>query len=101
MKRIPVKSGAIRAIGYDEAAQMMEIEFKNGRVYQYFEVPPEIHKTIITADSISQAFNDTTRNIYEYRRAPRDDEAPAEEDEDRPFTRQRSLDGLEEEDVAE
>lgn len=74
MNRAPVKSKGIRAIGYDAATQKLEVEFANGRVYEYFDVPPEVHKTLTTADSISTAFNQCIREIYEYRRAPEPDE---------------------------
>lgn len=39
MNRKSVTSSNIASIGYDETSETLEIEFKNGGVYQYFDVP--------------------------------------------------------------
>ncbi len=42
MNRISVTSSNIVSIGYEEASQTLEVEFKDGAVYQYFDVPSQI-----------------------------------------------------------
>ncbi|MCE9634395.1 MAG: KTSC domain-containing protein [Planctomycetes bacterium] len=50
MKRVPVTSTNLESVGYDAASRTLEIEFKNGRhVYQYFDVPPQIHSALMAA----------------------------------------------------
>lgn len=51
MERISVSSSHVRAIGYDEETQTLEVEFNNGAVYQYSDVPKEEHEGLMNADS--------------------------------------------------
>ncbi len=51
MERIPVKSSNISSIGYDEDSNTLEIEFHNGAVYQYFDVPFSVYDDLMGADS--------------------------------------------------
>lgn len=54
MKRNPVQSSSIASIGYDENSATLEIEFLNGGVYQYFDVPKNIYDEIMAAGSQGQ-----------------------------------------------
>lgn len=47
MERIRVKSSSLRSIGYDEPAQILEIEFQQGGTYQYFGVSKKIYDNLI------------------------------------------------------
>jgi hypothetical protein len=59
MERSPVESSNIQAIGYDPQTRVMEVEFgrdvypgyPHNRVYQYFEVPSEVHQALMNAPS--------------------------------------------------
>ena len=59
MERIPVESSNIQAIGYDPVTGVMEVEFGRdvypgypyNRVYQYFDVPVEVHQALMDAGS--------------------------------------------------
>lgn len=42
-----VKSSNISAIGYNQDRKIMDIRFKNGRTYRYFEVMFIIYKRLI------------------------------------------------------
>lgn len=39
MDRHPVGGTSIISVGYDDATTTLEVEFKQGRIYQYFDVP--------------------------------------------------------------
>jgi len=39
MLRMSVSSSNISSVGYDPKTQTLEVEFHNGGVYQYFNVP--------------------------------------------------------------
>lgn len=41
MDRISVASSNVAAVGYEQTSSTLEVEFKNGSVYQYFNVPPD------------------------------------------------------------
>ena len=51
MIRTPVKSSNIKSIGYDPAAETLEVEFSGDRVYQYFGVPQHLHSDLMKARS--------------------------------------------------
>ena len=59
MKRTPVTSSLIASVGYDAAQEIMEVEFQNGRIYQYFEVDESEMRELIEADSLGAYFNAT------------------------------------------
>ena len=46
MERDSVVSSNIEAIGYDERSRTLEVCFKNGRVYQYFDVPLDVYRDL-------------------------------------------------------
>ncbi len=51
MERIRIKSGTLRAIGYDESEQILEIEFHRGGIYRYFGVPKQIYDGLMNSES--------------------------------------------------
>jgi hypothetical protein len=57
MKRIAVRSSSIASVGYDAAEFVLEIEFRNGRVYRYLNVPPAAHRLLLKAPSIGEFVN--------------------------------------------
>ena len=69
MKRQIVASSNLRSVGYDEATHTLEIEFQNGRVYRYLEVPREVYEGLMKADSLGRYFNEYIRDDYPYSRA--------------------------------
>ncbi|HEC0540727.1 TPA: KTSC domain-containing protein, partial [Klebsiella pneumoniae] len=52
MDRQPVVSSNIRSVGYDANDSILEIEFNNGAIYQYFDIPENIYSDLISSDSI-------------------------------------------------
>ena len=69
IERTAVRSSALRSVGYDEDSQTLEIEFTNGAVYQYFDVPAEVYRGLMAAESHGRYFNQTVRNAgYRYQR---------------------------------
>jgi len=68
MQRVPVESQAITSVGYDPAGNVLEIEFSEGGVYQYFLVPPSVHRQLMAADSLGNFFRLHIRDQYDYRR---------------------------------
>ena len=69
MKRTQVSSTSLASVGYDPAKKILEIEFQSGRVYQYYDVPGEIHQELMAAESLGSYFNSQIRDGgYAYRR---------------------------------
>ena len=57
MQRVPVSSSNLISVGYEEETQTLEIEFKNGSVYQYSGVPLEEFNGFMNADSKGTYFH--------------------------------------------
>ena len=51
MLREPVDSSVIASMGYAADRQILEIEFRTGDVYRYFDVPVEEHLALQRAES--------------------------------------------------
>lgn len=46
----------------------LEIEFKSGAIYQYFDVSESEYKNLISAESIGTYLNQKIKNSYRYAR---------------------------------
>jgi hypothetical protein len=57
VKRERLDSSSLASAGYDPAAHVLEVEFKNGGVYQYLEVPDEEYEEFIAAPSKGRYLN--------------------------------------------
>lgn len=66
MERLPVESSNIKSIGYDRDRQILEIEFTNGAVYQYFDVAEDIYQSIASSASIGAFFAKNIKGSYSY-----------------------------------
>jgi hypothetical protein len=51
MKRFPVKSSSLAAVGYDPEFSTLEVEFRNSRSYRYFVVPTQVFEKLMAAES--------------------------------------------------
>ena len=68
MNRVPVSSSNLASVGYDLETLTLEVEFLNGGVYQYFDVPPHEHEALMQAPSHGKYFSANIRNDYRYTR---------------------------------
>jgi KTSC domain len=66
MDRLPVESTSLASVGYDPISSTLEVEFRNGRIYQYFEVPQHIYDGLMSAPRQGPYFNQYIRNSYSY-----------------------------------
>lgn len=66
MQRNEVVSSNIKSIGYDLQAMILEIEFKNGHVYQYSGVPGNIYQALMNAQSHGTYLHQFVMNRYPY-----------------------------------
>ncbi len=66
MKKTPVKSSNIASIGFDADSKILEIEFLNGSVYQYFDLPEQEHEGLMNADSHGQYLAKNIKGNYRY-----------------------------------
>jgi hypothetical protein len=64
LRRTPVRSTVIAAVGYDAQTAVLEVEFRSGDVYRYFAVPPSVHRALIEAESPGAYFNTHISDHY-------------------------------------
>lgn len=66
MERIPVRSSLIRSVGYVIADQLLEVQFHNGAIYHYRDVPEEVYTALRKAPSLGSYLNQHIRDQYPY-----------------------------------
>ncbi len=66
MQRKPVSSSNVASIGYDVASQTLEVEFNNGRVYQYLDVPQSMHEAFMQASSKGGFLNEHIKGSFDF-----------------------------------
>jgi hypothetical protein len=62
-------SSNIARIRYLSEQSILEIEFKKGLVYQYFDVPENVFEQLKSANSKGQYFAANIKGSYRYARA--------------------------------
>lgn len=68
MQRLPVESSDLVSIGYDARERVLEIEFKEDRIYQYLDVEPDIYERFMRTDSYGEYFYAHINKHYRYKR---------------------------------
>ncbi len=68
MNWINLESSNLERAKYDEKTSTLEIEFKGGRIYQYFDVPETVFKGLISASSHGEFFHAQIKGHYRFAR---------------------------------
>ena len=68
MKYTKARSSNIYKIGYDKDTEILELEFNNGGVYQYFDVPEDIFQGLKSAPSHGKYAHSNIFGYYNYER---------------------------------
>ncbi|MHC8508992.1 MAG: KTSC domain-containing protein [Rhodospirillales bacterium] len=61
-------SSNLRSVGYDSQSQILEIEFNQSRIYQYYGVPEHLYEQLIQAPSKGRFFHVYIRHAFPYDR---------------------------------
>jgi hypothetical protein len=64
MERIQINSSDLKSVGYDPVKHTLEIEFNNGEVIQYVNVPEKIYSGLMRTESQAKYINALIKNIY-------------------------------------
>jgi KTSC domain-containing protein len=64
IKRFPVESKAIAAVGYSKRIGALEIEFRNGAIYRYLAVSPSVYEALMHAPSKARFYDQNIRRKY-------------------------------------
>jgi predicted XRE-type DNA-binding protein len=63
-----VSSSAISSVAYDPSARTLEVKFRNGSIYRYFEVPPTTYEALAKAPSKGTFYSTKIRDRFEFAR---------------------------------
>ena len=61
MERQPVKSSNVESVGYNAEENILEIKFRNGGIYQYAGVQPEMYANLLEAESVGRFISHVVR----------------------------------------
>ena len=64
IKRVPVESTALATAGYSKKLRALEIEFRNGAIYRYLEVEPDLYEALLKAPSKARFYDQNIRHRY-------------------------------------
>ena len=61
-----VESATLVAIGYDDAREILQLEFRSRAVYRYFGVPGSVYEALVAAPSKGRYFNGAIRGHFRH-----------------------------------
>jgi hypothetical protein len=67
ISRIPrqqVESTAIAKVGYSKRRHILEVEFVNGAVYRYLDVPVAVYRGLTSSESKARFYDSNVRGHY-------------------------------------
>lgn len=68
MNVIAVESTTLATVAYDEARELLRLEFRSQAIYQYLGVPAIVHQALLSAPSKGGYFNQVIRGRFPYQR---------------------------------
>lgn len=66
--RVPVDSSTIAAIAFAPGAHVLDVQFKRGPTYRYFQVPYEVWAAFLVAPSKGRFFNTYVKPWFRHQR---------------------------------
>lgn len=72
MLRTQVTSSNVASMAYDSKSRILEVEFKGGEIYHYFDAPvsvwTELRRRQRTGESIGKYLNSHVKGIYQFKK---------------------------------
>jgi hypothetical protein len=65
-----VESITLSVVAYDEAREVLRLQFRSGAIYEYSDVPAGVHAALLNAPSRGGYFNQSIRGRFRYRAIP-------------------------------
>ena len=63
-----VESTTLAALAYDDAHEILQLEFRSRAIYRYLGVPALVYEALLAAPSKGKYFNREIRGKYRYSR---------------------------------
>jgi hypothetical protein len=64
-----VESTTLAALAYDDAHEILQLEFRSCAIYRYFGVPATVYEALLAAPSKGQYFKQAIRGNFPHSRA--------------------------------
>jgi hypothetical protein len=64
MRSIRLDSSVLAKVDFAEETNVLEVEFRSGRIYRYYMVPAAVVDALLTATSAGQFFNAEVKDRY-------------------------------------
>ena len=61
-----VESTTLATVAYDDARELLQLEFRSRAIYQYFGVPAGVHAALLCAPSKGAYFHRVIRGRFPY-----------------------------------
>jgi hypothetical protein len=68
---VPLESSLLAWVRYDPARRQLQVQFRSGERYLYFQVPPTCYQQLLQAYSKGSYFNHQIRNCFPYQHLSR------------------------------
>ena len=66
MNETKVESTTLWALAYDDAREILQLEFRSRAIYHYYGVPSAVHEALLGAPSKGSYFNRAIRGRFPY-----------------------------------
>lgn len=66
MNETAVESTALSSVAYDDAREILRLEFRSRAIYHYYGVPAAVHAALLDALSKGSYFNRAIRGRFRY-----------------------------------
>ena len=66
MDETRVESTTLLGLAYDEASEILQLEFRSRAIYHYYGVPAAVHEALLAAASKGNCFNRIIRGRFPY-----------------------------------
>ena len=66
MNMTAVDSATLAAVAYDDAHELLQLEFRSGAIYRYFGIPAPLYEALLAAPSKGKYFNRAIRGKFAY-----------------------------------
>lgn len=66
VERAPVTSSNVKSVGHDASTGTLEVEFKDGSVYHYHDVPKEVHEGLVSSKSVGGYIHSNVKGKYKH-----------------------------------
>ena len=66
MDRVSVSASNVASVGHDESSQLLEVEFLNGSIYEYYDVPVHVYEELIASSSVGGYLARRIKGVYSF-----------------------------------